>query len=217
MLAGVWLFASPIVATTLYVGSLQGTVGACLMGAPATEIYAGLWGYNPSLVFAAVAGLFFKLSRGSVALAVCAAAAATVVHAAVGTFLRPVGLPALTFPAAITALTFTLLGASQPRLGLVAPLSDVAVPEDYLWRPRWLSLPYVGTWGVQTPACFRGLAVQRPRPLVITSTDAAASAAASTATVFIGDPSTVAATSASGLKAVVDRPRQGHIVVQVQP
>lgn len=156
VLAGVWLLASPIVATTLYLGSLEGTLLACLLGAPATEIYSGLWGFNPSLAFATVAGLFFKLSRRSLFLAVCAAACAVVTHGAVGSFLRPQGLPPLTFPAAITGILFCMFGAAQPHFGLVPELSDVAVPEDYLRRPRYLRLPYLGRWGFKQPAACAG-------------------------------------------------------------
>lgn len=86
------------------------TILALAFGAPQQQVYDGLWGYNPVLAAIAIGGMFFRLTPRSAALGAAAAIFSCIVTGAVTSLLRPVGLPALTFPAAITAVIFCVMG-----------------------------------------------------------------------------------------------------------
>lgn len=73
-------------------------------------MYLGLWGYNPVLACMCVGGMFFRLTHRTTVLAVAASVMAALMTGAVGSMLRPVGMPALTFPAAITSIIFCIMG-----------------------------------------------------------------------------------------------------------
>ncbi len=81
------------------------------LGVSPAAIYLGLWGYNPVLAAIAVGGMFFRLNRRTIAMATIAALLSILLTGAMGSFLKPVGLPPLTFPAAITAVMFCLMGS----------------------------------------------------------------------------------------------------------
>ncbi len=78
-----------------------------------------------------VAGMFFRLSGRTAFLAVLAGIMSSLMAGAVGSLLRPVGLPALTFPAALTSVFFCVMGNSLPHDKPLL-LEDITVPEDQL-------------------------------------------------------------------------------------
>ncbi len=73
-------------------------------------MYQGLWGYNPTLAMICVGGLFFRLTYRTSFLALLAAVFSCLLTGAVASLLNPVGLPPLTFPAAVACLFFCVLG-----------------------------------------------------------------------------------------------------------
>eukprot|EP00048_Salpingoeca_helianthica_P000101 m.39250 g.39250 ORF g.39250 m.39250 type:complete len:400 (+) comp10112_c0_seq2:295-1494(+) len=126
------VFAASFVSfTAALLGAILGTLMAMGLGIAPAPIYQGLWGYNPVLAAIAIGGMFFHLNRRTTALATLAALLSILLTGAVGSFLKPVGLPPLTFPAAITAVMFCLMGNNLPKDKPLIP-ATVTVPEDRL-------------------------------------------------------------------------------------
>lgn len=122
--------ASRVAAVAMLLGAAIGVGTAIVVGAPAAEIYAGLWGYDASLVCVCIMGLFYLLTPRSIVLAIVGSIFATLMHGAVSAFLAPVGMPALTFPAALVCFTLTSVGSVLPKATLM-PLSLITVPEEH--------------------------------------------------------------------------------------
>jgi urea transporter/ankyrin repeat protein len=125
-----------ISAAAALLGAAVGVVGALGLGIPGAAIYAGLWGYNPCLVGIALGGVFYvPQGARSAGMWLFAVLASVVVHGAIASALGPVGMPALTFPAASTCVAFCLLAGAAK--GVVAvQLAAITVPEDH--RRRFL-------------------------------------------------------------------------------
>jgi hypothetical protein len=112
-------------------------VGA-LLGAPAWELDAGLWGYNGVIAAMSVCGVFyaFEWVRG-VVIAVLCTATSTVLQGAFKAGLGvPSGLPVLTLPFCCGAIVWLLAGwPTRIPVLLATTAEDHAV---------------AGTWGVAT-------------------------------------------------------------------
>lgn len=117
---------SPVASLSALAGSVIGNCVAVLLGAAASDVSAGLWGYNSALTTVALAGMLYRLEEASILLALLGAATTALVHGAVATALRPVGLPPFTLPFALTTVALTLL--RWPRL---LPLTQVLTPESH--------------------------------------------------------------------------------------
>ncbi|WP_233507285.1 urea transporter [Spongiactinospora gelatinilytica] len=100
------LVASRVAAIAAVAGSAIGIVVAVILGAPATDIGAGLYGYNSVLTAIALAGVFVALTPYGVLYAVLGAVASVFVTAGVAALFRPVGGPALTWPFVLVTWTF---------------------------------------------------------------------------------------------------------------
>lgn len=100
--------SSPRVALWAFVGSLIGTYGALLYGAPASAVQSGLYGFSPALTAIALGCTFYKPSAKSALWALLGASATLFVQAATNIFLEPLGLPALTAPFCLTTWLFLL-------------------------------------------------------------------------------------------------------------
>lgn len=97
-------------------GSLTGLLVAWGMGAAEPAIRAGAFGFNSALVAIALGGVFFARSALSIAYALFAAIAATLVFAALSAALEPLGMPALTFPFVLVVWSFLLASHRFPGL-----------------------------------------------------------------------------------------------------
>ena len=118
---------SPALAAHALVGSLTGTlVGGLAYGAPASELAAGLWGYNSALTSLGVA-VFFRPTVHSRALSVGGAAVTASVFAALQTAGGLFGTPCLTLPFCITMSVCYLLG-TKPRTTTSATSGDISEP-----------------------------------------------------------------------------------------
>ena len=109
-------------------GSALGMAVGVGLGLPATPVQLGLSGYNSVLAVLCVGGVFLRPSPGGLCLTVIAGVMAALLNAALASLLAPIGLPALTFPAAGTCITFTLFATRAWPTHLV-PLTNVGVPE----------------------------------------------------------------------------------------
>ncbi|GAA4527595.1 urea transporter [Nonomuraea ferruginea] len=109
-------FAGRLVALSALLASAVGIVVAIVLGAPAADIGAGLYGYNAVLTGIALTGTFVVLSRLGVLYAVAGAVAATVLTAFVTDFFKPVGGHTLTWPFVI--VTWIFLAAVPAFSGL---------------------------------------------------------------------------------------------------
>ena len=93
-------------------GSCVGVGTALACGAPAADIGAGLWGFNPALTALAVS-VFFVPNASSYALATGGACATSLIFGGVkGTMAGVAGVPALTLPFCAAAIGCHLLGQS---------------------------------------------------------------------------------------------------------
>ena len=110
-------------------GSLIGMLVAVGVGASPSEIYAGLWGYDPTLAAICVGGLFFQLSARDGVLAVVASVFCALLHGALRSMLLVFGITPLTFAAATTCFMFTAMGKHIPDV-FVLPLELVSLPEE---------------------------------------------------------------------------------------
>lgn len=132
--------ASPVAAALAFLGSIIGTLTAVANGSPQAEIDAGLFGYDAALAMEIIAGMILLLTPKSFCWGVLGAVAASVFHGAVTALLTPLGLPALTFPGAITAIVFLLSGDRTFALKLI-PSSQQTCPEELLWHAAGRSTP----------------------------------------------------------------------------
>lgn len=105
-----------IAAVAAVVSSLIGMAIAWVLGAPAADIAAGLYGYNAVLTGMALAGIFVVLNLPGGVYAVIGALAATGLTAALTTFFTPVGGHTLTWPFVLTTWTFL---AAVPAFALL--------------------------------------------------------------------------------------------------
>jgi urea transporter len=112
---------SPLLAAHAVTGSITGSlVGGLFMGAPASEIAAGLWGFNPALTSLGVA-VFFERNQQSTALSVAGAAATAAVFGALQTVFSAAATPCLTLPFCVTMSACWLLGSSSTAKVALVP------------------------------------------------------------------------------------------------
>ncbi|NSC21089.1 urea transporter [Streptomyces albus subsp. chlorinus] len=114
-LAGIFV-ADWFAGLTACLGSVVGTVTAWALGAPASDVAAGLLGYNAVLVAMALGAVFLERGVASTVYAVVGAAASTVLTVAVTSFFAPFGGHTLTWPYILTTLFFLAAVPSFPRL-----------------------------------------------------------------------------------------------------
>ena len=115
-------FYSPAAAAHTLIGSCVGVGTALACGAPAADVCAGLWGFNPALTSLAVA-VFFVPNRSSYALATGGGAATALLFGgAKGAMTGAFGVPALTLPFCAAAIGCHLLG-QRGAMGLVLAAS----------------------------------------------------------------------------------------------
>ncbi|KJE88416.1 hypothetical protein CAOG_00074 [Capsaspora owczarzaki ATCC 30864] len=126
---------SRISAVMCVYGSILAILMSLALGVPVGQFYAGLWGFNPVIVAVAIGGMFYVLSARVFALSTAGTIMSVFVHGAVSSMLRPIGLPALTFPSAVTSLAFCLMAGAIPG-AVPVELSRMTVPEDHLRRQR---------------------------------------------------------------------------------
>lgn len=126
---------SPVTAFAAVMGSLVGTATALVTGAPVSAIAAGLYGYNSSLTFGCIFGMWFCPSAVTFCVSTFAAVLATVVTDFVSGMFAPYGLPAATLPFCFCALLFDLIQGSTPMM-MPVPLAQMTVPEDHLERDQ---------------------------------------------------------------------------------
>ncbi|MEU4579101.1 urea transporter [Nonomuraea sp. NPDC023979] len=100
------LFAGWVVALAALVSSAVGIVVALLLGAPAADIGAGLYGYNGVLTGIALCGTFVALTPLGVLYALAGVVSATLLTAFVGNLFEPVGGHTLTWPFVIVTWIF---------------------------------------------------------------------------------------------------------------
>ena len=109
---------SPMCAAHTLLGSCVGVATGLVCGAPATEIGAGLWGFNPALTSLAVS-VFFVPSMQSYALATGSAAATALLFGGAKAVMGGVfGVPALTLPFCAVAAANHLLVQNYSIAGL---------------------------------------------------------------------------------------------------
>ena len=120
ILAAIGLY-SPMAAGHTLLGSCVGVGTALACGAPAADIGAGLWGFNPALTSLAVS-VFFVPSTPSYVLATGGAAATSVLFGGAKVAMGgALGVPALTLPfCAVAAGTHLLAHSGVPGLVLAA-------------------------------------------------------------------------------------------------
>jgi urea transporter len=126
---------SRIAAGFALVGVVIGTAVGLLLGADGVAIYNGLWGFNSYDACLAVAGVFYVLTWRSALLGMACAAYTALLFGAIGSFLGPWGLPAMTLPFCFGVLTFVMLRRTTPHFTPVEP-ADITTPEDHVARVR---------------------------------------------------------------------------------
>lgn len=115
-------------------GSALGVATAMVLGAQASTIQAGLFGYNDVLTAMALGGFFFVLNYRGFIWTFFGTLMTTIVWAFVAIALTPVGMPAFTGPFCIVA-TIALLAKHQfPGIAPVAPANATTPEDNYL---RW--------------------------------------------------------------------------------
>eukprot|EP00052_Salpingoeca_macrocollata_P001929 m.28358 g.28358 ORF g.28358 m.28358 type:complete len:510 (-) comp11835_c0_seq1:167-1696(-) len=135
VLAGL-LLTSWIAGLAAWTGSVLALMVALAVGAPYNEVVLGLWSYDAVLACICTAGLFLAPCWKIAFLTVFAGTYTTFVHGAVRNFLQPVGMPALTFAAALGCLSFTVLGNAINGVQ-VMDLSNITVAEQHIqYRQR---------------------------------------------------------------------------------
>lgn len=111
---------SPAAAAHTYLGSCIGVGTALALGAPASEIGMGLWGFNPALTSLAVS-VFFVPGAASYSLAAGGAAATAVLFGgAKGLMASSLGVPALTLPFCAVAASAFFVQRAAPNLLVLA-------------------------------------------------------------------------------------------------
>eukprot|EP01135_Chromosphaera_perkinsii_P000844 Nk52_evm7s152 gene=Nk52_evmTU7s152 len=132
IVAGTFI-CSPISSFMAVFGSGVAVLFALAVGAPESQLYAGLLGFNAVLVSVAIGGMFYVFSVRSFFISFVAIIFTCMLHGAVSSFLQPMGMPALTFPGAIGALVFTLISGAFHKC-VPVELSKITTPEDHLRR-----------------------------------------------------------------------------------
>lgn len=89
-------------------GSVIGALTGYTLGASASDIGLGLFGFNSSLTAIALGSIFLTPGRRAVGLTVFAAIITIVFQSALETALKPFGLPAMTLPFVLTTWLFLL-------------------------------------------------------------------------------------------------------------
>lgn len=105
MLIGLGMAGGRVLAAAC-AGSVIGTLTAWAVGAPATLITSGIYGYNAVLVMIALAATFLAPSTATLAYAVVAAIFATVLTASLANLFAPFGGHTLTWPFNLTTWAF---------------------------------------------------------------------------------------------------------------
>jgi len=112
-------------------GSAVGTLTAVAVGADGHSIYLGLFGYNGFVTAIAVAGVFVRLTPGSVLLGVLGSGVTSLLALGLQGPLNVIGMPFLTLPFCIVTIIAVLFAQNTLRLD-VLPLSEVSTPEDHI-------------------------------------------------------------------------------------
>ncbi|MGE3288573.1 MAG: urea transporter [Pseudonocardia sp.] len=124
---------SRIAAGFALIGVIVGTAVGVGLGASGVAIYNGLWGFNSYDACLAIAGVFYVLTWRSALLGVACAAYTALLFGAIGSFLGPWGMPAMTLPFCFGVLTFVMLRGTTP---LFTYVDDISTPEEHLARAR---------------------------------------------------------------------------------
>jgi urea transporter len=131
----IFLFAifinSRISALFAFLGSALGALTAWTVGASGIAVFHGLYGFNAVLCGIALGGLFYVLTWRSTIYALLAAIISALVFAAIGLFLTPIGMPALTAPFVLVTWIFLLAKAGFGGLVPVG-LADLSTAEAHL-------------------------------------------------------------------------------------
>jgi hypothetical protein len=128
--------SSPIAAGVGLAGALLGALTGLLMAEDAQSVALGLFSYNAVLSAIAIGGIFFPLNRRSLALALLAAAASSLILPPFRSVLSAGSLPALTGPFILTTLvSMVLIGRAVPSLIPVA-FHSLLTPEEHRQRYR---------------------------------------------------------------------------------
>ena len=135
ILAGIFV-CSRISALAAFGGSALGAGVAVATGVPASQIQAGMYGFNASLSVTAMF-MFYNPSIGTGFLSVFAGIMSVLAQQALASMLEPLGLPFMTLPFCITSLSFIIIQGTT-SLVLAVPLADITVPEDHLKRINML-------------------------------------------------------------------------------
>ena len=129
---------SRISALAAWAGSALGAAVALAIGVPGALIEKGMYGFNPSLTFVAVYGMFYSPTLSSFAFAVMASIMTVLSQQAFATILEPWGLPFMTLPFCACCLIFVLVQGST-SLVVAVPLANITVPEDHLKKHQYLT------------------------------------------------------------------------------
>uniref|UniRef100_A0A7S4M824 Urea transporter n=1 Tax=Vannella robusta TaxID=1487602 RepID=A0A7S4M824_9EUKA len=101
-------FCSRISAVMCALGSAIGLFFAFGLGADRSDIYFGLWGFNPALSAICIGGMFFKFSSLSFLYAVCCCIGTCLIQGALFGMFAPWGVPIFTFPFNFGVLLFLI-------------------------------------------------------------------------------------------------------------
>jgi len=107
---------SPIAAVAATLGSFIGILTGVAVGANPAAVYFGLWGYNSVLGAITVGGMFFVINGPCIPFAAYCAVMCALTTPTIGAILGTVGVPAMTFPFCVCALTFYLLQGSVSKI-----------------------------------------------------------------------------------------------------
>ena len=181
VLAGI-VVCSRISALAAFLGSVIGTGTAVLMGSPSSAIENGMYGFNSSLTLTAML-MFYAPSLGSTIIGACgdfgaelskwalshkfhsiigivAAVITVFIQMALATSLEPSGLPFMTLPFCLAALSFVVIQGTLNTV-ISVPLSSMTTPEDHLKRIRKLSAGFDLLHGAISSASYSGRASSR--------------------------------------------------------
>jgi urea transporter len=126
--------ASPLAALLGLAGGLVSSLTALAMGLAPASVALGLGSYNGVLTAMAIGGTFYATTRGSLLIALLAAAGASLVAPALAQTLAAAQLPLLTFPFVVaTMATMVVTRRALPSLVPVA-LHSVLTPEEHRRR-----------------------------------------------------------------------------------
>lgn len=129
---------SRISALAAWSGSALGAAVALAIDVPGSAIEQGIYGFNPSLTFIAMYGMFYSPTLSSFAFAILAAIMTVLTQQAFATILEPWGLPFMTLPFCLCSLIFVLIQGSTSRV-IAVPLANITVPEDHLKKHQYLT------------------------------------------------------------------------------